>query len=212
MSTPQHQNQPQQSPRTDPIAEAGTTTDPDLSTDADSAPRQQGAGGQGTAPVLDRETLEDYLNQHLLGSRSGVKMFRTAADTWKDTPYADRLRGLADEIAQEQKDLEQMITGLGMKVSVMQEAVGKVAEAAGRLNPVNLNRSKGNGWTQVELDLLQGALQGKAAMWHVLTKLAEHAPDLDRSETDRLYRQAQDQQAEIQRISEETLATRFFGG
>ena len=92
------------------------------------------------------------------------------------------VRGLADEIAQEQKDLEQMITGLGMKVSVMQEAVGKVAEAAGRLNPVNLNRSKGNGWTQVELDLLQGALQGKAAMWHVLTKLAEHAPDLDRSE------------------------------
>ena len=64
----------------------------------------------------------------------------------------------------------------------------------------------------MELDLLQGALQAKAAMWDVLAELADHSSELDRSEMDRLYRQAQDQQAEVQRISEETLATRFLGG
>lgn len=186
----------------DPL-DASVNVDPDLS--ADPTPV---AGGS----ALDRETLEDYLNQHLLGSRSGVKMFRTAADTWGGTEHAERLARLADDVASDQDALEQLIGRLGLKTPALQEAAGQVAEVAGRLNPVNLTRSKSNGWTQVELDLLQGALQAKAAMWDVLAELADHSSELDRSEMDRLYRQAQDQQAEVQRISEETLATRFLGG
>lgn len=192
----------------DPL-DASVNVDPDLSADPTPVSGERGAAADS---ALDRETLEDYLNQHLLGSRSGVKMFRTAADTWDGTEHAERLARLADDVASDQDALEQLIARLGMKTPALQEAAGQVAEAAGRLNPVNLTRSKGNGWTQVELDLLQGVLQAKAAMWDVLAELADHTPDLDRSEMERLYRQAQDQQAEIQRISEETLATRFLGG
>lgn len=201
------EQRPQSRP-TDPVSDSSINVDPDLSADPTPVSGERGAAGDS---ALDRETLEDYLNQHLLGSRSGVKMFRTAAATWDGTEYADRLVKLADDVSADQDALEELIARLGMKTPALQEAAGQVAEVAGRLNPVNLTRSKGNGWTQVELDLLQGALQAKAAMWDVLAELADHTSELDRTEMERLYKVAQEQQAEVQRISEETLSTRFLG-
>ncbi|WP_431860930.1 hypothetical protein [Micrococcus terreus] len=201
------EQRPQSRP-TDPVSDASINVDPDLSADPTPVSGEERSAGDS---ALDRETLEDYLNQHLLGSRSGVKMFRTAAATWDGTEYADRLVKLADDVSADQDALEELIARLGMKTPALQEAAGQVAEVAGRLNPVNLTRSKGNGWTQVELDLLQGALQAKAAMWDVLAELADHTSELDRTEMERLYKVAQEQQAEVQRISEETLSTRFLG-
>lgn len=160
---------------------------------------------------LDRDHLEDYLNHHLLGSRSGVRMFQTAADTWNGTEYEQQFLDLAAQVQQDQRTLEALIERLGMKIPAVNKAVGKAAEVAGRLNPVNLTRSKTQGMTQVEMDLLQGALQAKSGMWHVLTRLAEQFPELgmEPDQMTGLYESAQQQEAEVRRISEETLGTRF---
>lgn len=166
-----------------------------------------------TAPeTLDRDHLEDYLNHHLLGSRSGVRMFQTAADTWDGTDYERQFADLAEEVREDQQILEGLIERLGLKATALEKAVGMAAEVAGRLNPVNLTRSKTRGMTQVEMDLLQGALQAKSGMWHALGQLAEQFPSagLDREEMAGLYQRAQDQEAEVRRISQETLGTRFI--
>lgn len=161
--------------------------------------------------MIDRDRLEDYLNHHLLGSRSGVRMFRTAADTWDGTDYERQFTDLAGQVQQDQETLEALIARLGMHTPAVEKALGKAAEVAGRLNPVNLTRSKTRGMTQVEMDLLQGALQAKGGMWHVLALLAERFPDagLDRDEMTGLYQRAQDQEAQVRRIGRETLGTRF---
>ena len=70
-----------------------------------------------------------------------------------------------------------LIDRLGLKQSPTEKVLGKAAEVAGRLNPVNLTRSKTQGMTQVELDILQGALQGQIGMWQALGRLAELVPD-----------------------------------
>lgn len=162
-------------------------------------------------PRLDREMLADYLRQHLLGSSSGVQMFRSAADTWADTDEGAALHELADQIEQERERLERLIAEIGGTRSLAFRAVGAAAQAGGRLNPVNALRSRRSGWTQTELDLLQGALQGKAAMWHVLEEIADAHPALDPAEMRELYDAAQEQQAEVRRISESTLRDRFLG-
>lgn len=168
------------------------------------------AGADPQASGVDREMLEDFLNQHLLGSRSGVKAFRAAAQTWDDTPQGADLTRLGDDVEQDQERLEALIRELGLTTPVPVKAAGVAAEAAGRVNPVNLMRSRGSGWTQVELDLLQGMLQAKAAMWHVLEALAPHEPVLDAGEMAALYERAQDQQRAVQRIAEDTLLERFL--
>lgn len=159
---------------------------------------------------LDADMLEDYLNQHLLGARPGSASFRAAADTWKDTPQEAQLRALADDVDEDRERLERLIGELGFSVPLAQRAAGAAAEAAGRVNPVNMARTRGSGWTQVELDTLQGALQAKAAMWHVLAGLAPDVPGLDEAEMRALFERAQEQQRAVRRITESTLRERFL--
>ena len=163
-----------------------------------------------TSTTVDRGMLEDFLNQHLLGSRSGVKAIRAAAQTWADTPQEPDLQRLGDEVAEEQEYLEALIRELGLSTSLPEKAMGLAAEAAGRVNPVNALRTRGSGWTQVELDLLQGMFQAKSSMWHVLEELAPHVPQIDAAQMRRLHDQAQEQQRLVQRIGEQTLAERFL--
>ncbi|MDI3331565.1 MAG: hypothetical protein QJR09_12665 [Micrococcus sp.] len=171
--------------------------------DASSAPQN---------PTLNRDELQDYLNHHLLGSRSGVRMFRTAADTWNGTPYEEEFKALTEQVSQMQDRLIALIGRLGLKQSPVENVLGKAAEVAGRLNPVNLTRSKTKGMTQVELDILQGALQGQAGMWQVLGRLGELVPDagLQPSEMAENLQRTREMQEHIRRIGEETLGTRFL--
>lgn len=119
---------------------------------------------ESTSAAVDEQMLEDFLNQHLLGSRSGVKAFRAAEQTWAGTPQEAALR------------------------------------------------TRGSGWTQVELDLLQGMLQAKLSMWRVLEQLAPHLPAVDAAEMQALRQRAADQQREVQRITSATLEGRFLAG
>lgn len=161
--------------------------------------------------TLNRDELQDYLNHHLLGSKSGVRLFQAAASTWNGTEYEQEFLELSKQVSEEQDELSQLIDRLDLRQSVVENAMGLAAAAAGRLNPVNVTRSKSEGMTQVEMDVLQSALQGKAGMYAVLAKLAERFPDagLDGRRMSDLYEQAQDQQARVRRISDETMDTRF---
>lgn len=162
--------------------------------------------------TLNRGELQDYLNHHLLGSKSGVRLFQAAASSWNGTQYEEEFLELARQVSEEQDELKALIERLDLRQSVVENALGLAAETAGRLNPVNISRSKSEGMTQVEMDVLQSALQGKAGMYAVLAKLAERFPGagLDGQRMRDLYQQAQDQQARVRRISEETMDTRFL--
>ncbi|MEW1979501.1 hypothetical protein AB0333_01050 [Citricoccus sp. NPDC079358] len=161
--------------------------------------------------TLNRDELQDYLNHHLLGSKSGVRLFQAAASTWNGTEYEEEFLDLSRQVSEEQDELRELIDRLDLRQSVVENALGLAAETAGRLNPVNITRSKSEGMTQVEMDILQSALQGKAGMYAVLAKLAERFPSagLDGKRMQELYQQAQDQQARVRRISDETMDTRF---
>ena len=151
---------------------------------------------ESISAAVDEQMLEDFLNQHLLGSRSGVKAFRAAEQTWAGTSQEAALRRLGDAVQDDQDRLEALIGELGLRTPLVDRAAGAAAEVGGRLNPVNALRTRGSGWTQIELDLLQGMLQAKSAMWHVLEQLAPHLPAVDAAEMQALRQRAADQQRE----------------
>lgn len=183
------------------MSETPLTPDPSASPSA-AAPQPSG---------LDREMLEDYLNQHLLGSRPGVPAFRAAAQTWEGTPQEAVLTRLADGVEASQDHLEELISRLGFRTPVRDRAAGAVAAVGGRLNPVNAVRSQGSGWTQVELDVLTGALQGQSEMWRILVRLAPQVPGLDAADAQAHLERTREFIAEIQRVTDETLLRRFLG-
>lgn len=161
-------------------------------------------------PSLDEGMLEDYLNQHLLGSRPGVPSFRAAADTWKDTPHEAVLRGIADDVESSQRTLTSIITRLGFSTPVTHRAMGAIAAVGGRANPVNAVRSKGSGWTQVELEILTGALRAQSEMWRLLENLAPYHPGLDADEAHERYTATLAHVQELQQVIDATLLDRFL--
>lgn len=162
-------------------------------------------------PALDRAMLEDYLNQHLLGSGPGVPAFRAAVDTWRGTPQEAELARIAQGVRQSQDRLRRLIRELGCRTPLAQRAARTVAAAGGRLNPVNALRSRGSGWTQVELDVLVGALAGQAEMWRTLEGLAPHVPGLDAAEMRRMLEHTLILQDGVRRVTDATALERFLG-
>ena len=167
---------------------------------------------ESTSAAVDEQMLEDFLNQHLLGSRSGVKAFRAAEQTWAGTPQEAALRRIGDGVQEDQDRLEALIGELGLRTPLVDRAAGAAAEVGGRLNPVNALRTRGSGWTQIELDLLQGMLQAKLAMWRVLEQLAPHLPAIDAEEMRGLCEKTAEQRRGVERITSATLEGRFLAG
>lgn len=163
-----------------------------------------------SSPSVDREMLEDYLNQHLLGSRPGVQAFRAAAQTWADTPHEATLTRLAERVEARQDRLRALIESLGFSTPPTARALGAVAAAGGRLNPVNALRSRGTGWAQVELEVLMGALRSQTEMWRLLEHLAPYEPALDAAEMRRAQELTLEGVEQLQHVVDATLTERFL--
>ena len=153
--------------------------------------------------------LAAYLNEHLLASEGGVRAFEAAARTFAGTPHEAALRALAGEIARDRRDLARIIQQLGMRQQGWKRLLTGVLRLGGSINPVNLLRRRRSSMAQFELDLLTGAVRAKQSMWDALLELADADPRLDRALLEALQLRADQQIAELQRVSRETVRERF---
>ncbi len=153
--------------------------------------------------------LAAYLNEHLLASEGGVQAFKAAARTFEGTKHEAALMALSDEIARDRKDLARIVQQLGYRPKGWKRLLTVVLRAGGGVNPVNLLRLRRSSMAQLELDFLTGAVRAKRSMWDALLELAENDPRQDRKLLLSLQLRADQQIAEIQRISRETVRERF---
>ncbi|SDS16131.1 hypothetical protein [Agrococcus carbonis] len=155
------------------------------------------------------DNLATYLNEHLLGSEGGVRAFHAAGRTWAGTPHEAALHALADEVARDRKDLAQLIQRLGFRPAGWKRALTLAVSAVGAANPVNLLRLRRSSMAQLELDVLTGMVRAKLSMWDALLEVAEHDRRFDVRMLEALKLRAEQQIAELQRISRETAHERF---
>ena len=153
--------------------------------------------------------LATYLNEHLLASEGGVQAFKAAADTFKGTKHEPALRALSGEIDRDRRDLARIMQQLGFRPKGWKRLLTLAVRAGGRMNPVNLLRLRRSSMAQFELDFLTGAVRAKRSMWEALLELADSDPRQDRKLLLSLQLRADQQMAEIQRISRETVRERF---
>ncbi|WP_223837548.1 hypothetical protein [Streptomyces venezuelae] len=147
-----------------------------------------------SAPRTSRpELLTVYLNDHLTGSGGGVRLIRRMAGIHRDTPFGPKLAALAREIEEDQHSLRRIMRDLGVPVSNLREAVGRVAELAGRLKLNGRILSRSPLSDVLELEAMRLGVQGKAACWTSLRTVADGDDRLDAAELDRLLARAEDQ-------------------
>jgi len=107
---------------------------------------------------------------------------------------------MVDEIENDRTALERFLAAVGKKPDPVKNAGAWVAEKLGRLKPNGelLHRSPLS--DVVELEGLRLAVEGKAAGWRVLRRLAEDEYLFDKSELDRLLSSATNQIDRLEKL------------
>ena len=158
---------------------------------------------------LDHDKYSAYLNQHLTASDAGVKAFKAAAETWKDTPWEQVFLQLNSELEESHDKVKALIARLGYEMSTTRTILAGVAEVAGRFNPLNLTRDNDGLMTQMEFDGLAAALRAQQMMWETLVVLSEIDDRLDRAECQAMVDLCEDQRRRVVEASADTAIARF---
>lgn len=124
-----------------------------------------------TAPSDERERAEFlhiYLNDHLAGSAAGTRRARRLADAERDGPDGRALRVVADEIANDRRQLLALIEQLGVPQHRYKQLLARLAEWAGllKLNGRFWRRSPLS--TLIEIEGLLIGVRGKLAGWETM--------------------------------------------
>lgn len=158
------------------------------------------------------DRLAAYLNEHLLASEGGLRAFHAAVRTWQGTAHEAPLRALQDEIARDRRDLARLIQQLGFRPAGWKRLLTLAFRAVGEANPINLFRLRRGSMAQLELDVLTGMVRAKLSMWDALLELATDDARFDVRMLEALKLRAEQQIAELQRISLATCRERFAAG
>ncbi|MGR6974816.1 hypothetical protein ACU639_35325 [Streptomyces cynarae] len=152
-----------------------------------------GIGTQNTERGARIDLLGIYLNDHLAGSTVGSRRIHYMVRALRDSPLAGALRPIADEIAQDRASLLDIMSRLGVPARRYKILAAETAERAGRLKPNGRLVRRSPLTSVVELEFLQLGVEGKAAGWRMLRRLAESDGRLDRQQLDELIERAQRQ-------------------
>jgi hypothetical protein len=155
-------------------------------------PNQTGRADEPRGTAL----LGIYLNDHLAGSTSGLRLARRLAATKRHSALGGTLAPLADEIARDREALRALMRALDVPERRYKIVAGTLAEAAGRFKPNGRLRRRSPLSNVIELEMLRIGVEGKAAVWTTLGALSGRYPGLDGTELSLLKHRAR-QQADL---------------
>ncbi|ELP65595.1 hypothetical protein ACKI1I_27860 [Streptomyces turgidiscabies] len=146
----------------------------------------------------DTDLLGIYLNDHLAGATLGTERSRSLAEAEaeRDPALADAVGPVSDEIAEDRAELLRIMRSLDVPVRRYKVVAGRLAERAGRLKPNGRIVRRSPLAPMLELELLRLGVEGKAAAWRTLRRLADTDARLDTVHLDGLLGRA-DRQLQV---------------
>jgi hypothetical protein len=142
---------------------------------------------------LHAEKLGIYLNDHLAGATFGVGLARRIADQHRQWAYGAELERVAEEIAQDRRNLLEIMDSLGVPARRYKICAGWAAERVGRLKPNGVLYRRSGLSTVVELETMRLGVEGKTLVWRSLLVVATGEERLDEPRLQSLLSRARDQ-------------------
>lgn len=142
--------------------------------------------------------LSIYLNDHLAGATVGVELAKRAAGNNSGTPLGEALRSLAQEIEEDRRALEAIMTALGVRRNPFKERLAWAAEKGGRLKFNGRLVGYSDLSRVVELEALSLGVAGKRSLWRSLKVIAPTTEGLSEPELDRLIERAEHQRDRLE--------------
>jgi len=148
--------------------------------------------------------LPIYLNDHLAGAVAAVQLARRAAGQNEGTDYGEALAGLAGEIDEDRRTLQDLLKRLGIRGDRVKLLSSVVAERLGRfkLNGELLRYSPLSRLEEIEILML--GVEGKLALWRSLRANLDIEVDFDE-----LIRRGTAQRRRLERLRLKAAAQAF---
>ncbi|MFJ9284826.1 hypothetical protein ACIRPE_19000 [Kitasatospora aureofaciens] len=201
---PVHRNRPAQR-----SAAVPSPADSGLKDDATMTRTHPGTATDHSARTIDPDLLGIYLNDHLAGATSGTERVRYLARATAGSPLGREIGPLAAEIAEDRKTLLAIMRNLGVPVRRYKVGAAWIAERAGRLKTNGRLVRRSPLTTFFELEMLRMAVEGKAAGWQTLRRLAPDHDALDARLLDDLLERARSQQQTLEQWRERRIRSTF---
>jgi hypothetical protein len=141
-----------------------------------------------------------YLNDHLAGATAGTELARRAAASQGGTLVGAALARLAREVTQDRAALIEMMTALGVTVRQYKAGLAWLSEKAARLKLNGRMVARSPLSLLEELELMRLGVEGKAAGWRTLRKLAERDQRLNMEQLDDLIERARSQSETLEEL------------
>jgi len=159
--------------------------------------------------MIDEARLGTYLQDHYAGSSAGIELFRRAADQQSDPVTRTALAKMVQEVEEERTALERYLAAVGAKPDPLKNAGAWMVEKLSRLKPNGELIRRSPLSDVIELEALRIAVEGKAAGFRVLRRLADDEPHFDAAELDGLLVQVAQQVEDLEALRI-TTATKLF--
>jgi hypothetical protein len=150
-----------------------------------------------SAPTTSKY-LPIYLNDHLMGSTTGIELVRRIAHEHRGTDLGTFADGLAAEIEEDRDALLEIMERLRASRDQAKVALGWVSEKAARLKPNGELRGTSPLTPLVELESLSLGIEGKRSLWLALAEAGPVADLIGRDRLAQLEARAGDQRERVE--------------
>jgi hypothetical protein len=160
---------------------------------------------------MNEKYLRIYLQDHLAGSTAGLELARRTSGANEGTDYGPPLAKIADEIASDRRQLENIMRDLGFGPDKLKNISAWGVEKIGRLKLNGELTSYSPLSLVVELEGLLTGITGKRGLWVALLEVAASEPRLDAALLERLRDRADEQRATVEELREKASREAFVG-
>src|SRR5687768_13069205 len=150
-----------------------------------------------TAPTTSKY-LPIYLNDHLMGSTTGVELVQRIANEYRGTELGSFAERLTDEIKADRDTLLEIMDLFGVSKDQAKVAMGWISEKVGRLKLNGELREHSPLSPLVELEGLSLGIEGKRSLWMSLAAVDVVAERIGRERLDELISRAEDQRSRVE--------------
>ena len=147
---------------------------------------------------MDNPQLATYLNDHLAGSEAALELLDHLETEHAGTQIAMLASGLRQDVEADRRELEKLMTRLGISQSATRKATAWLSEKATQLK-LGLDDPKGGGLRLLEIfEALSLGIEGKRLLWRSLKTAAVYNPELQGTDYQSLEHRADDQRLGIE--------------
>jgi hypothetical protein len=147
--------------------------------------------------VVDEKLLRIFMQDHLAAATAGLELAKRVRGANRGTTYGDDLAQLTDEIAEDRRALEEMLSDLGFGPDRAKNIGAWAGEKVGRLK---LNGQL-TGYSPlsrvIELEGLMAGISMKLSLWGILLEVSEEEPRLDPARLRRLISRGEEQHGTV---------------